>query len=200
RPANPSSGNRPMASGPFIMDTRSHCAAIGGVCALSIALAMCPLPLVCAEQPPKDYKDLNLEELGVKLGEPKKDPKTGFVVAGRNATSLIKNLAEINGITIADLEKAMRPGALSRAGFLGKDEGLLEVMAADNQYVVDELGLTHQELAKHLHVLGAIGIRRREKEFTYHGRRFRVTLVSFFGDQDSPFKDGTRTNSDATAH
>jgi hypothetical protein len=180
--------------------TRYLCTAVGGVCMLSIALALQPFPRVRAEQPPKDFKDLKLDELGVRLVAPRKDPRTGFVVGGTNATSLIKGLTEINGIPIANLEKAMRPGALSQAGFLGKGEGLLEVMAADNRYVVEELGLTHQELAKHLHVLGAIGRRHfpQEAAFTYHGSTFKVKVVSSHGYQDSPFKDGTRTNSDAT--
>jgi hypothetical protein len=81
-------------------------------------------------QPPKDFTDTPLKELGVQLVEPKKDPKTGFVVAGKNATPLIQGLMEIDGRPIADLEKDMRPGALSRAGFLGKDESLLVVLAA----------------------------------------------------------------------
>jgi hypothetical protein len=71
-------------------------------------------------------------ELGIVPVVLKKDRKTGFVVGGKNATALIQSLEEINGITIADLERSMRPGALSIAGFLGKDEKLLEVLAADN--------------------------------------------------------------------
>jgi hypothetical protein len=137
---------------------------------------------------------------------PKEDPKTGFVVGGKNATALIKKLGEINDISIADLEKKMRPGSgadMSVAGFLGKDESLLEVLAADNQYVVEELGLTHQELAKHLHVLGAIGKLQfrhgqQDKAFTYHGRKFKVIkFTSTHGTQPSPFNDGTWTQNDA---
>ena len=65
----------------------------------------------------KDFTDIKLEELGIKPVEPKKDAETGFIVGGKNATELIKGLAEINGKPIADLEKAMRPGASSVAGF-----------------------------------------------------------------------------------
>jgi hypothetical protein len=168
-------------------------------------LAGLPTPDLAAQQkaPPKDYKDLPLKKLGVELVKAKKDAKTGFVVGGKNATALIKGLKEINGRTIAQLEKDMRPGASSRAGFLGRDEKLLDVLAADNKYVVDELGLTHQELARHLHVLGAIGfwqVKRKEasKPFAYHGRRFKVEVTSTFGFQPSPFGDGTRSGSDAT--
>jgi hypothetical protein len=136
----------------------------------------------------------------------KKNPTTGFVVGGKSATELIKKLTEINGIAIAELEKKMRPGIgaeSSVAGFLGKDERLLEVLAADNRYVVDELGLTHQELAKHLHVLGVIGRLQvanglADKTFIYHGRKLKVIkFTSTHGTQPSPFGDGTWTQNDA---
>ena len=162
-----------------------HCTLIAGLVAL-----------LSIGQPSQDYTNVTLAELGVKPVLPMKDAKTGFLVAGKNDTALIKKLTEINGQSIADLEKAMRPGQLSRAGFLGKEERLLDVLAADNKYVVDELGLTHQELARHLHVLGAIG-KRETKEFKYHGRRFKIELLAARGFQESPFDDGTRSNTNA---
>ena len=91
----------------------------------------------------QDYADVNQEDLGVKPVTPRKDPKTGFVVGGTNQTSLINKLEEINGIAIGELEKSMRPDELSRAGFLGKDESLLKIMAEDNDWVTKS-GLTHQ--------------------------------------------------------
>jgi hypothetical protein len=163
--------------------------------------------------PAEEYKDTDAANLGIKFVPEKKDAKTGFIVAGKNPTSLIKALHEINGRAIADLEKDMRPGAKSDVGsdkgFLGSDEALLAVLAADNAYVVDQLGLTHQELARHLRIVAAIGLKRladAEKAkkkpltepFTYHGRRFTVSLQYFRGDQLSPFKDGTKTNVDVT--
>jgi hypothetical protein len=156
------------------------------------------LTLLATDQAPQDYTKTKLSDLGVKEVAPAKDPKTGFLVGGANATALIKKLTEINGQKIADLEKAMRPGQLSKKGFLGKDERLLDVLAADNKLVVEQLGLTHQQLALHLNVLAAIG-KREKNEFTYHGRRFKVTLVAYRGIQDSPFDDGTRSNTNATA-
>jgi hypothetical protein len=159
--------------------------------------------------PPKDFKDLDLGELAVKPVAAKKDPKTGFLVGGKNPTTRVESLKQINGRTIAELEKQMRPGAEgeegSTKGFLGPRESLLAVLAADNRYVVEERGLTHQELARHLHTLGAIGFwqkRRKEpeKEFTYHGRRFKVTVWISKGYQFSPFRDGTKTDSEATVH
>jgi hypothetical protein len=150
---------------------------------------------------------LELAKHYVKPVEPKKDPKTGFVVGGRNETALIKGLKEINGRAIADLERDMRPGAAgevgSTAGFLGKDEELLDVLAADNKYVVDDRGLTHQELAAPLHAIGAIGrwqwFRSKEaEEFVYRGRRFRVKTVITKGLQPSPFLDGTESGTNVT--
>jgi hypothetical protein len=129
--------------------------------------------------------------------EPHKDPKTGFVVGGKNETALIKKLTEINGIAIAELEKKMKPQALSRAGFLGEDEKLLSVLAADNSLVVEELGLTHQELARHLQVLAAVG---NSEAFAYHGRKIKVTVNLNTGFINSPFADGTKTNADIRLH
>ena len=174
--------------------------------AAAVVLALAPR---AAAQPPKATRDdkqpdlasfIDLGEYYVKPVRPRKDEKTGFVVGGKNGTELIRGLKEINGRSIADLEKDMRPGAKSDVGstegFLGKDEKLLDVLAADNKYVVDELGLTHQELAKHLHAVATIGQwqrdRNREKaEFLYRGRRFTVRVLYTAGSQPSPFLDDT---------
>jgi hypothetical protein len=139
---------------------------------------------------------------------PKKDPKSGFVVGGKNDTTLIRGLTEINGRTIADIEADMRPGAKSEvgssAGFLGPDEKLLEVLAIDNRYVVDEMGLTHQDLARHLHAIGAIGRwqkldhKKSTYEFVYHGRRFKVTTEIRSTQQPSPFRDGDKSGTNIT--
>lgn len=139
----------------------------------------------------------------------KADPKSGFSVGGKNETKLIQGLDELNGRSIVDLEKDMRPGALSEVGsdegFLGADESLLDVLVADNQYVVDDLGLTHQQLAKHMHAFGSIGFWQAQHqesgtEFVYSGRRFRVAVESSRGFQLSPFVDETKSNSDITVH
>jgi hypothetical protein len=167
-------------------------------------------------QPPKAPKDDQTPDLAefidlglyyVKPVPPKKDEKTGFVVGGKNDTALIRRIKEINGRSIADLEKDMRPKAESevgsKSGFLGLDEKLLDVLAADNKYVVDDLGLSHQELARHLHALGTIGFwqlaRNKDgNEFRYQGRRFKIKLLLSAGAQKSPFHDGTESGSNAT--
>lgn len=138
---------------------------------------------------------------------PVRDLKTGFLVGGRNSTESLRTLTEINGQPIAKLEADMRPGAKvevgSDAGFLGPEEKLLDVLAGDNQLVVDELGLTHQELAKHLHALGSVAAWQADRgvkgePFVYHGRRFKVTRVDSRGTQLSPFRDGTESGSNVT--
>src|SRR5271157_283106 len=141
--------------------------------------------------PLKDFTDIKLEEYGIKPVTPKKDPKTGFLVGGKNATDLIKSLSEINGLLIRTLEAEMRPGAASTKGFLGKKEKLLDVMAADNRYVVDDKGLTHQELARHLHAMGAVWQWQIKndpagKPFLYHGRKYQVKGHASRGFQMSP--------------
>jgi hypothetical protein len=169
-------------------------------------------PATRAQHPHKDYSNIDLSDfldLGkyyVKPVEPKKDPKTGFVVGGKNSTELIRGLEEINGRTIAELEMDMRPGAKSEvgsnAGFLGPKEKLLDVLAADNQYVVDSLGLTHQKLAQHLHAMGTIALwkQTQEVQFTYRGRRFKVKAGPTSGTQPSPFRDGTNSGTNITVH
>ena len=86
------------------------------------------------------------------------------------------------------------------AGFLGKDEGLLEVLTADNAWVL-KAGLTHQELARHLNVLVSIAKmvskRREDSEvFVYRGVRFTTSKREWLGYQESPFRDGTKTSRD----
>ncbi len=156
-----------------------------------------------AQGPPEDYTTVAPEKLGVRPVPPQKDAATGFVVGGKNPTALVRKLPQLAGRKVAALEKDMRPGVASRAGFLGKDERLLDVLAADNAYVVDELGLTHQELARHLRVVGAIARKyaaagKADKEFAYHGRRYKVRAEFYRGYQESPFEDGTKTNCNVT--
>ena len=83
-------------------------------------------------------------------------------------------------------------------GFLGPDEKLVQILAEDNRYVVDELGLSHQDLARPLHVMGEVGdYSDKPQEFHYYGRRFEVWIFAYKGDQLSPFYDDTGTSRDA---
>ena len=95
----------------------------------------------------------------------------------------------------------MRPGALSRLGFLGKDESLLEILAEDNRFVVEAKGLTHQELARHLHIVGAVAVKYGQQEafeFLYHGKRFKAKAVVAKWTQPSPFRDDTKSGTNIT--
>lgn len=171
-----------------------------GYIALLMAIFLWPWPAqysACAdEQVLQDFTDVRLESLKLAAVPEKKDEKTGFIIGGKNAMSVITRLLEFNGLTIAELEREMRPGAASAAGFLGADEDLLQVLASDNELVTKTLGRTHQELALHLRILAAIGGKQREP-FLYHGRRFKVRFIYSRGYQDSPFRDGTRASSEA---
>lgn len=184
-----------------------------GVLVLAAFFALSPSATLPANPPggdkPADLAPfLEFAKYYVTPVDAKKDGRTGFVVGGKNDTALIPSLKEINGRSILELEKDMRPGAKSdvgsTAGFLGPEEKLLDVLVGDNRYVVDELGLTHQELAKHLHAIGSIGRwqvwehRRFEYEFVYHGRRFKATTLVSKGFQPSPFRDGTQSGTDVT--
>ena len=163
----------------------------------SILLAATPL---AAGEPggTKDFSEASPSELGIAWVDERRDPKTGFLVGGKNATSLVKELTEINGLPIDRLEQAMRPGAASEEGFLGPQERLLDLLASDNTYVTQERRLTHQQLARALRMLAAIGMKHPGQEFAYRGRRYRVDVQYYRGFQDSPFEDGTRANSEAT--
>lgn len=157
-----------------------------------------------AEAQVPDFADL--VELGryyVKPVFPEKDLETGFVIGGKNDTALILKATRFNERSIAELEKDMRPGAKSDVGtskgFLGHDEKLLDILAMDNRHVVEQLGLTHQELARHLHALGAIGQWQAkhgtpEAEFVYRGRKLKVKVGYAKAFAQSPFRDGTKTN------
>lgn len=144
--------------------------------------------------------ELKARELGPV--EPAKDPKTGFVVGGVNSTETIRALTGLAGRPIADLERDMRPGAAgeggSESGFLGPEERLLDVLASDNDFVLNELKTTHQEIARHLKTLAAISPGSEAVEVDYEGRRFRVSTMFWRGYQHSPFQDGTKTNVDVT--
>jgi hypothetical protein len=184
-------------------------------CGLICILAACAHAASADDVKEKDYKDVPLDQIGVAPVKSVKDTKTGFIVAGRNATDLIRKLTEINGRTIADLEKDMRPGARgdepmgkgldrfegSAKGFLGKEEKLLNVLAMDNEFIVDKLGLTHQDIARPLQIAVAIGDKKRFDEqatvFRYHGQDYRIKMICYKGYQSSPFYDRTATSCDA---
>jgi len=174
---------------------------VGLIIMLSDATAIGPSFAQAPTQPP-DFSKQDLKSLGLTPLTAVKDPKSGLIVGGKNATELLEKLAEINGRSIADLEQDMRPDATSEVassqGFLGKKESLRKVLVDDNRYVVDQLGISHQELARQLFILAALGEKHPGKEFHYHGERLTVTVNFSRGYQLSPFRDGTKSNADVT--
>src|SRR5688500_18130066 len=96
--------------------------------AWTLVVLFSAVPATSLAQDKDDYARMDPAKQGFKAFEPRKDPKTGFLLGGKNGTDLLPRLTETNGRTIADLEKDMRPGNFSTAGFLGKDEKLLEVL------------------------------------------------------------------------
>ena len=62
---------------------------------------------------------------------------------------------------------------------------------------MEKRGLTHRELARHLHIIGAAAVKHgaaKPVEILYHGKKFRVSATCYRGFQESPFEDGTKAN------
>ncbi|NBV42545.1 hypothetical protein EBR96_07240, partial [bacterium] len=72
-------------------------------------------------------------------------------IGGLTPTSWIQNLTQINDKPIDELESIMRPGKCSNVGFLGPYDRLLEVLKADNMFIVDQCRLTNQTVGLALH-------------------------------------------------
>ena len=144
--------------------------------------------------------DITKETFGVTPVAESKE-KTGFVIAGKNATESLARLTEIHGRKIAALERDMRPGAKARAGFLGDKEKLLDILVEDNRTVVDKLGRSHTELALPLRILGTYAQEKATKEpieFVYRGRRFQARAELAKARIESPFADDLSTNVSVT--
>ncbi len=139
-------------------------------------------------------RELTPKEVGVLPIEIKKEA-SGFKIGGQNSTELIKNLREINGQKIEDLENRMKPKKFSTSGFLGEDEKLLDVLAADNDFV-SSLGLTHQDLAEPLNYVRGIINKGLGREFKYKNDSYPLDLYYFSGPQKSPFEDKTEASID----
>ncbi len=144
-----------------------------------------------------EMKELKLYPAYLRPSPAPKTEPSGFVVAGDNDTAVIRRLPSLNGLAIATLEAAMRPGALSGVGFLGKSESLIEILAADNDTVRAQ-GLSHRTIGFHLRVIGELGVVPDHLDFTYLGERFSVVREDTHGFQESPFEDGTRDGRNAT--
>jgi hypothetical protein len=108
--------------------------------------------------------------------------------------------ATITGIPVGDLTIAARPGQLSRQGFIGANEQLLEVVQRDNRLVAN-LDLTHHQLARPLFHLFNLSQRGTEvyargdaphaylTEMFYAGRMLSVAGEGGKGWQEPLFGD-----------
>ncbi len=84
----------------------------------------------------------------------------------------------------------MRPGAVSRAGFLEPHESLRAVMAAD-EAAMQQIGVTFEALAVELQVLIAAANASPSRETTVSDA-YRVRLRQFLGPQICPWSSDLR--------
>jgi hypothetical protein len=128
---------------------------------------------------------------------------SAFVVGGVNSTDVIRELKGLNGRSIIQLETDMRPcrigGTVSFDGFIGRNDSLIEVLAADNK-LVKRLGLTHQDLALPLRYVERIVNLGFDYEFSFRGSQYEVESSSFATPIISPFGDGTGSRTDVDIH
>ncbi len=86
---------------------------------------------------------------------------------------------------IAELEARMRPGALSRAGFLGPSESLRAVMAADD-LVMKQAGQTFEAVATALEVLISAAAASPRHGVTVDGKH-HIRVQQYLGFQICPW-------------
>jgi hypothetical protein len=90
-----------------------------------------------------------------------------------------------SGDDIAELEARMRPGALSRAGFLGPSENLRAVMAADD-LAMKQAGQTFEAVAAALEVLIGAAMASPGHEVTVGGKH-HIRVQQYLGFQICPW-------------
>ena len=134
------------------------------------------------------------------------DDPGGLRIAGPNSSEQIRACTSINSLSIAELEELMRPGQrderTSKNGFLGPEEGLIDVLVADND-LVNGMGLSHRDLAIPLlqicqRAYGQLKQGDDDVEIDHANIRWRVNFTVFMGSQFSPFNDKTKASVDYT--
>jgi hypothetical protein len=96
-------------------------------------------------------------------------------------------LAREPPLTVEELERRMRPGAFSHKGFLGRQERLEDVRAADAQRV-EELGFSTEELAASLEALLMEALSASDFWSPQaHRGHFETAIVEYFGYQECPW-------------
>lgn len=140
----------------------------------------------------------------------------------------IEHKQTIGGIPVETIEQKMRPGEMSRSGFIDNDQKLVDVLKSD-QDLVNKLGLTHKQIVEPLqiahnqHVISSCedprweyevrtpdGNTERQKrvvDIVYHGKTYKLSGKTYRGVQMTPFlldtrktdwRDSTNTASDLT--
>lgn len=149
----------------------------------------------------KVLRQLSREELNLPETKELTTPE-GFVINGTNSSELIRSLKSLNSTPITQLERSLRPGSDSHAGFLGPNESLVSIMAEDND-TVSELGLSHAQLADFLNYFESVQqhldqqhLPEYPQAYAYNGRTYICNTTAYRGMQFSPFRDGTGTNKD----
>lgn len=103
---------------------------------------------------------------------------------------------DMSETAIAQLEEKMRPGKSSRAGFLGPDESLREVIEGDLA-TLNKLGITPKQIADRLETIIGKALRLRDLKtrtselsnyFVVEGK-FSVNMQGYLGMQECPFRD-----------
>jgi hypothetical protein len=140
-----------------------------------------------------DLKDVNLK---IEESLPRKDKSSDFFLYGDNTSDVIKKTKTLNDKSIDELEKIMYPNSVDRihgsvSGFLGSNDKLLDVLIKDNDYVRNELGLSHRKLAEPLKIIN----HALDKwilpgtPFLFHGNIYMLHETVTHGFQCSPFFD-----------
>lgn len=135
------------------------------------------------------------------LGIPKWEShvEDGFVVSGRNETQAIQRLPGLLGKTWEELEipKHSDPDPLGiyyEPEFIGHGESLRDLLVLDNAYVVDELGLSHSDLAEPLKKVFALLVLSGKNTLTMDGISvMKVERLDSVAEWLSPF--GTQPKS-----
>ncbi len=122
----------------------------------------------------------------------------------QNERKIPQKIHDMSPAHIEEMERRMRPGQMSVAGFLGEREKLKDIVNADISFL-KELGITHQQIAHKLEALvgkaGTAWIRmyfekgntanlKSEKDgLRLENGRFLVKRVYYPGCQECPWDD-----------
>ncbi len=123
-----------------------------------------------------------------------------LAATGLHAEQELAGVRTITGRPLAEINRIARPGQLSGAGFIAREEDLITVLREDNRLVA-RLGLTHPELAAPLFHIWNLSLRRADHadstrewlEFAsvlYNGGSVQIDVQGTRGFQESIFDDG----------